>query len=293
VSDETITLTSLDPGFCARLDTALHGVELRAGGAARPGEDTTRWAVPTSYGETFRAIVVDGQQADGFVPPEMVAAARELSGLDEVVAFRVQANAMLPGQGLGRHTDVPEFWGARRWTVPDWLLVTMLHSGLHDAEQLRVISALVWPITTNGGPLRVFDRANRSLLAHLEPQPGVALVSDSTRLPHEVTTVPGDEIEAGAGDRVVLTTDGWRLRRTDGSDHVLDPAQVRTSVLVKLGCFPDRATRDRWFAATEPPLDQDAVIAALAARLPVDPRPGPALHQQLVDHFVSYMSRPA
>jgi hypothetical protein len=292
MSDEIVTLTALDTGFCARLEELARETTLQAGGAATPGETEIRWAVPTSYGETFRAIVVDGEQPEAFAPPELVAAARQLSGLDEVVVFRAQANAMLPGQGLGRHTDVPEFRGARRWSFPDWLLVAMLHSGLYDHRQVRVISALVWPTTTNGGPLRIFDRADRTLLTAAAPTPGTAVVSDTTRLPHEVTTVPGDEVAAGPGDRIDLTADGWQLTRADGSTRTLPLDLVRTSVLVKFGCFPDRAARDRWFGRSEQPLDQDAVIAQLVEQLPAHspaPGDGPELHQHLVDTFVSYM----
>jgi hypothetical protein len=70
---------------------------------------------------------------------------------------------------------------------------------------------------------------------------------------------------------------------------LLGREQVRTSVLVKLGCFADQAAREQWFARSEAPLDQDEVIATLVEHLPSAPEAPPALHQQLVDHFVSYM----
>jgi hypothetical protein len=289
VGDDIVHLASLDGDFCARLDAAVRGATLTAGGSTEPGRAEVRWAVPTAYGETFRAIAVDGEQPPSFAPPELIDAARRLSGLDEVVVFRVQANAMLPAQGLGRHTDVPEFWGARRWVFPDWLLVAMLHSGLYDDAQLRVVSALAWPVATNGGALRIFDRADRELRGAFDPTPGIAVVSDTTRLPHEVTTVPGDEVDAGPGDSIRLGADGWRLRRAGGEQHLLSRDQVRASVLVKLSCFTDRSARERCFARAEPPLDEQEVIATLTDHLPVEPQQGPALHQQLVDHFVSYM----
>jgi hypothetical protein len=288
MSDEIVTL-SVDDGFCHLLEELVAQAELRAGSSRPTDEQATRWAVSTTYGETFRAIAVDAEQPESLAPPELLAAARQLSGLDEVVVFRVQANAMLPGQGLGRHTDVPEFWGARRWTFPDWLLVAMLHSGLYDDVQVRVISALVWPIATNGGALRIFDRADCTLLAAFEPTPGLAVVSDTTRLPHEVVTVPGEEIEAGDGDRIELGGDGWHLRRAAGGERLLPHDQVRASVLVKLGCFADRSARERYLARTEQPLDEQQVIATLIDHLPVAPLAGLALHQQLVDHYVSYM----
>ena len=42
------------------------------------------------------------------------------------------ANLLLPGQELAVHTDVPEFRGANRKVIPQWLLVVMHHSGLFD-----------------------------------------------------------------------------------------------------------------------------------------------------------------
>jgi hypothetical protein len=289
MSDQIITLSPLDADFCALLDTSLDEAVLRAGGAAKPGEQPTRWSVTTSYGETFRAIVLDGEQPSLPVPDDLAAAARRITGLDEVALFRAQANAMLPGQGLGRHTDIPEFLGARRWAFPDWLLVAMLHSGLYDDQQIRVASAVVWPTTTNGGVLRIFDRPNLALLAEHEPVAGSAVICDSTRLPHEVAGIPGEAVEAGPGDEIRRSGAGWEMRRADGAVHRLAADQVRVSFVVKLGCFADEAARQRHFARDEEPLDQDAVIATLTQQLPVAPESGPALHQQLVDHFVSYM----
>lgn len=287
--DDVVHLPAVDQGFCARLEAALPGVEFEI--SATAGTPTgARWAVETSYGETFRAMLFDGHEREAFAPPEMIEAARRLTGLDEVVAFRAQANVMLPGQGLGRHTDVPEFRRARRWSFPDWLLVAMLHSGLYDDDQVRVISALVWPTTTNGGDLRVFDRSNTSLLAAFPPVPGSAVVCDTCRLPHEVSAIPGEGVTVGAGDRIGLRPDGWHLQRTDGSTMTLPASHVRTSVLVKLACFRDEDERDRYVAAAEDMLDQDDVIAALAERLPPGARKDDeGLPQQLVDCFVSYM----
>jgi len=287
--DQVVSLRSVDRDFCARLEAALLEVEFEISASA--GQRTgARWAVTTSYGETFRAILFDGHEREAFAPPEMIEAARRLTGLDEVVAFRSQANVMLPGQGLGRHTDVPEFQRARRWSFPDWLLVAMLHSGLYDDDQVRVISALVWPTTTNGGHLRVFDRSNTSLLAAFPPVPGSAVVCDTCRLPHEVSAIPGEDVTVGAGDRIGLRPDGWHLQRTDGSILTLPRRRVRTSILVKLACFRDEDERDRYFSAAEDMLDQDDVIATLAERLPPGARKdGDGLPQQLVDFFVSYM----
>jgi hypothetical protein len=283
VNDEIVCVSSLDPAFCRRLEVLLVGAELRAGPASPPPRPEPEWAASTDYGETFRGIVFDGGADDGLVPTVLLEAARRISGLDEVVPFRAQANAMLGTTGLGRHTDVPEFRGARRWSFPDWLLVTMLHSGCYDGLRIPVVSALVWPIETNGGPLHVHDPSDRHRLASFEPVPDTAVVFDTCRLPHEVGAVPGDGMVPAGGGTIVLTDDGWRVSDTEGRVASLERRQVRASVLIKLACFADAAAREAWAARAEEPLDRDQVVAALAERAG-----WPGADQALVDHFVSY-----
>lgn len=295
---DDFVILDLDDEFCSSARADLAGVRFEISDSAGDG-GRTRWAATTSYGETFRSILFAGRKSvpdrRSYSTPEMLDAARTLTGLDEVVVFRAQANVMLPGQGLGRHTDVPEFRGARRWSFPDWLLVAMLHSGIYDDEQVRIVSAVAWPMATNGGDLRVFDRANETLLGSFTPERATAVVCDSYRLPHDVDRIPGDEVTVGPGDAIGLERDGgdegWVLRRTDGSTVVLRPDEVRLSILVKMACFRDAAERDRYFDGSSDPLDEAAVIARLAKGLPVaDERSdGGAFHQELVDHYVSYM----
>jgi hypothetical protein len=300
MSDEISYLPSVDKTFCDRLAAEVAEVEFKISESAAPDDSGAQWAVSTAYGETFRSILFDGQnrEAGAFAPPEITEAASRIAGLGEgegggggeVAVFRAQANVMLPGQGLGRHTDVPEFYRARRWSFPDWLLVAMLHSGLYDDDQVRIVSAVVWPTTTGGGDLRVFDRTDTHLLASFPPVPGAAVVSDTYRLPHDVWTIPGDEVEVGPGDRIGLRGDVWVLERTDGSTATLERDQVRMSVLIKVACFHNNDERDRYFDRTGEMLDQDDVIARLAEQIPATERQeGAALHQQLVDHYVSYM----
>jgi hypothetical protein len=267
-------------------------VEFAISESAAPDDSGARWAASTAYGETFRSILFDGhnRETDAYAPPEITEAATRIAGRDEVAVFRAQANVMLPGQGLGRHTDVPEFYRARRWSFPDWLLVAMLHSGLYDDDQVRIVSAVVWPTTTGGGDLRMFDRTDTHLLASFPPMPGAAVVNDTYRLPHDVWTIPGDEVGVGPGDRIGLRDDVWVLERTDGSTTTMNRAQVRMSVLVKVACFRNSRERDRYFDRTDDMLDQNDVIARLAEKIPSGERQeGDALHQQLVDHYVSYM----
>ena len=60
---------------------------------------------------------------------------------------------MVPGQELAVHTDVPEFRGANRKLVPQWLLVVMLHSGCFDDYRMPIATGIAWFHDCDGGAL--------------------------------------------------------------------------------------------------------------------------------------------
>ena len=69
-------------------------------------------------------------------------AARTIQGRRVVVPVIVYANLMVPGQQLAVHTDVPEFRGANRKELPEWLLVVMHHCGLFDQWRMPIVTAV-------------------------------------------------------------------------------------------------------------------------------------------------------
>ena len=77
--------------------------------------------------------------------------ARKVSGRSEIVPAIVYANLLIPGQELAVHTDVPEFRGANRKVLPQWLLVVMLHSGLFDAWRIPIATCVSWFGSAAGG----------------------------------------------------------------------------------------------------------------------------------------------
>ena len=124
---------------------------LRTGGLAGADEPVSALAVRTSY---FREEYAYGNESriDGIEPflhhAAFVEAARAIHGRPVIEPAIVYANLMVPGQELAVHTDVPEFRGANRKLVPQWLLVVMLHSGLlrrvphADRDRHRVVPRL-------------------------------------------------------------------------------------------------------------------------------------------------------
>jgi hypothetical protein len=83
--------------------------------------------------------------------PELSKTAKAISGCSKVVPAIVYANLLVPGQKLAIHTDVPEFRGASRKSVPQWLLVVMLHSGQFEKWRIPIVTCVSWFGDADGG----------------------------------------------------------------------------------------------------------------------------------------------
>ena len=59
-------------------------------------------------------------------------------------AFQVGIILQLPGQAVPMHYDVPWFWGASRFTLPQWLLVVMDHSGLWRDRRVSQLQGVAY-----------------------------------------------------------------------------------------------------------------------------------------------------
>ncbi len=93
-----------------------------------------------AYGNDIKAIGIEP-----FLDhPQLVKTARDISGCNNIVPAIVYANLLVPGQELAIHTDVPEFRGANRKLVPQWLLVVMLHSGLFEKWRIPIATCVSW-----------------------------------------------------------------------------------------------------------------------------------------------------
>ena len=132
--------TEIGRGLAPRHDALTNF--LRTGGLARAQEPPAALGVRTSY---FREEYAYGrdERIDGIgrVPvPRAVrrGGPRRSTAATVVEPAIVYANLMVPGQELAVHTDVPEFRGANRKVVPQWLLVVMHHSGLFDEYRMPI-----------------------------------------------------------------------------------------------------------------------------------------------------------
>src|SRR5690606_36932239 len=123
---------------------AIHFV--RTGGRFVRREEPRVLAARTNYLRAtyfYEKPVVAG--IESFLHHErLVDAARRVHGRPGVVPAIVYANLLLPGQELSVHTDVPEFRGANRTVMPQWLLVVMHHSGLFARWRRHIATGIAY-----------------------------------------------------------------------------------------------------------------------------------------------------
>ena len=240
------------PELAQRYDAAVNFV--RTGGRfGRKGEPKSMLAARTNY---FRETYAYGEEVDapgivGFYRHErLIDAARELHGRDVVVPAIVYANMLLPGQELAVHTDVPEFRGANRKVVPQWLLVVAQHSGLFDAWRMPICTVISYFGGGKGGELAYYPDGALGPPQTYAPKHNTAMVLDTDVVFHGVDRVLGDEsaiTRLRPGMRLHYEGDDrWTVRDGDSvlSSHGTD--EIRYSISWKAYCFADDAERRAW-----------------------------------------------
>jgi hypothetical protein len=258
-------------GLLPRQDSVQHFV--RTGGARGLGADPSTLAARTSY---FREeYAYDGREQIGGVESflhnvgliEAAAALHDRPIVEPAIAF---ANLMVPGQELAVHTDVPEFRGASRKNVPQWLLVVMHHSSLFDAWRLPIATGISYFQDSDGGALRYWPDGPDADPVVLPTRANTGVVLDTDSVFHGVDPVaPGmDAPKLATGSTLAAEPDGhWALCRPGG--ELLgryDWDELRFSVSWKAYCFADEAERDTWRDHGDD-LTTDVIIERLVADL--------------------------
>ena len=285
-------------GIGQRHDSVLNFI--KTGGRFGRHEDLKTLARRTNY---FREEYAYGQQTliDGIEPylnhPAFAEAARAVHGRAVVEPAIVFANLMVPGQELATHTDVPEFRGANRKVMPQWLLVAMHHSGMFDAWSMPIATGVAWFHDCDGGEFAYYpDGAEAPAVAHTV-RTNTALVFDADSVFHGV-----DRIASASADMPPLKP-GMQLTYAGDKQWVVDDAgtevvrykwdELRFSISWKAYCFEDAHQRDTWRSNTDD-LNLDVVlnrfIADLRARERIlGPIPSqPELALLIIDEYIVF-----
>jgi hypothetical protein len=292
--------TEIGHGLAPRHDALMNF--LRTGGLARAQEPPAALAVRTSY---FREEYAYGRDERiggiyGFLHhAPFVEAARAIHGRAVIEPAIAYANLMIPGQELAVHTDVPEYRGANRKLVPQWLLVVMHHSGLFAEYRMPIATAIAWFHDCDGGELAYWPDGAQADAHRHEVRYNTALVLDTDSVFHGVDRIAdvaaGDLPRLRLGTTLEYDNDGtWRLRATDGSEvarYRWD--ELRFSVSWKAYCFVDEHERDTWREHRDD-LTLDAILDRLIDdlhsrdRARLDVARDAALGQLLIDEYVTF-----
>jgi hypothetical protein len=255
--------TEFAPELTQRVDAARNHV--RTGGRFGRDEPTRTLALRTNY---LRESYAYGEvnYIEGVEPfrshPALIGAARSLFDRPIVEPAIVYANLLLPGQELAVHTDVPEFRGANRKVIPQWLLVVMHHSGLFDAWRMPIATGIAYFAPSGqealGGELAYYPDGPDAEPRVLDARSNTAIVLDTDSVFHGVDRVGRLDVEPFAvapGNVLVFDGDGhWSIRPGPGRhEHLVDFEwhDLRLSVSWKAYCFVDERERDAWRAHTD------------------------------------------
>src|SRR5438552_11174566 len=295
--------TEFAPELAQRYDATVNFI--RTGGRfGRTGEDTSMLAARTNY---FRETYAYGDDVSTpgierfFHHPRLFDGARALHGRDVVVPAIVYANILLPGQELAVHTDVPEFRGANRKVLPQWLLVVMHHAGLFERWRMPIATGISYFGGGRGGELAYYPEGAAGAAATVAPAHNTAVVLDTDSVFHGVDRVLGDERGLGLirpGMRLHFEGDGrWTVR--DGAQVVSTyrEDEIRLSISWKAYCFADDGEREAWRANTDD-LSLDLILDTLTDDLRArgrldgsDERPPDAeLGRMLIEEYVRFPS---
>jgi hypothetical protein len=284
---------------------------LRTGGARGGAPDRATLGARTSYFREEYAYGADERIAgigEFLHHPQLAAGARAVHDRAVVEPAIAYANLMLPGQELAVHTDVPEFRGANRKVLPQWLLVVMHHSGLFDPWRLHIATGIAWFQDSSEGALRYWPDGPASPAVAHHVAANTAMVLDTDSVFHGVdpmapdqeppATAPGSTLAAGGGGDGDGDDDRWVLTGPDGAvvgDYGWD--DLRFSVSWKAYCFADEAERHAWRTHRDD-LTVDAVVQTLVddmvarGRIATGDPVDRALGLAMIDEYVRYPAAP-
>jgi hypothetical protein len=227
-----------------------------------------------------------------------IEAARAIHGRAVIEPAIAYANLMVPGQELAVHTDVPEFRGANRKLVPQWLLVVMHHSGLFEEHRMPIATAIAWFHDCDGGELAYWPDGAAGALRRHRVRYNTALVLDTDSVFHGVDRIADVTAEELPRLRPGTTLEGatdhtWVLRAGDAELARYRWEELRFSVSWKAYCFRDEHERDTWREHRDD-LTLDVILDRLVDdlrsrdRVSGDVTRDAALGQMLIDEYVTF-----
>ncbi|MGI9222646.1 MAG: hypothetical protein ACR2QS_16585 [Woeseiaceae bacterium] len=293
------TSDSLGEELPQRFDAALNYIESGIDGSGNPDDRETAIKRTNYFRETY--VYGDEIMAPGIEPfmehPDIADAARRISGREIVVPSIIYANLLVPGQELAMHTDVPEFRGANRMLLPQWLIVVMLHSGLFDEWRIPIVTCVSWFGAAKGGAFTFYPDGRDGDRESIAASHNSAILIDTDSVFHGVERVARDEPdmpEITQDTRLhYLGGEQWQLRNGDVELENISWPNLRYSISWKAYCFRDEAEERLWRDGSDD-LSLDLILERLENQLRemgvlAGPRPDPTSYaMMLVKTFVRF-----
>lgn len=225
-------------------------------------------------------VVTDLFQDEKFLDAARATCPRSKQVLDP---FQFNVIIQLPGQSVALHIDAPYFWGASRFEFPQWLLASMVFSGLFSdkfVDQIQLVAyAHQWNDTVGGGANGVgyAERAgnfiywdeNTAAFKSVAPVPAAGSSVDGSKTVHAAVIYrPNAELPILNKDKnnvLEYTGDGelWTVANEDGPIRNYTTDDLRISIVYRAKCFADEAERDRFNAEKDDPSKHIALSTIL------------------------------
>lgn len=290
--------TRFAPDIPQRYDAALNFV--RTGGRFAQREDAKMLAARTNYFRGTYFYAGRPGTTPGIEPflnhAGFLEAARQIHDLPLVEPAIVYANLLLPGQELAVHTDVPEFRGANRTRIPQWLCVVMLHSHLFDAYRRPIATGIAYFSDCAGGELAFYPDGPEKPPQTIAARHNTAVLMDTDTIFHGVDRVASDDPAPRFARGMQLRPEGdgtWVLFETDRELAHYDWEELRLSVSWKAYCYADEADRRRAENHTDD-LALEQILTTLCAdlrkrgRLGADRPPDDDLAKLLIEEYIRF-----
>ncbi len=246
------TSDSLGEELPQRFDAAINYIAGGIDGRGNSDDQDTAVQRTNYFRETY--VYGDDVVASGIEPfaehPKIKDAAREISGCNIVLPAIIYANLLVPGQELAVHTDVPEFRGANRKLVPQWLLVTMLQSGLFDEWHIPIVTCVSWFGAANGGAFTFYPNGVSGARDSIPAIHNSAILLDTDAVFHGVERVAATQVDMpGITQKSrlhFLANQNWQLRNDDMVLADYTWPELRYSISWKAYCFRNEDEEGLW-----------------------------------------------
>lgn len=255
-----------------RFDAAFNYIQNGIDGGGNEDDFSTAAHRTNYFRETY--AYGDDIQAAGVEPfmahPALQETARKISSREIIVPAIIYANLLIPGQELAVHTDVPEFRGANRKLLPQWLLVVMLHSGLFDEWRIPIATCVSWFGNANGGAFTFYPEGPSGTREAIPAGHNSAILIDTDEVFHGVERVVQKQPAIPSIEKTTrlhfLGDAKWQLR--EGQEALADYHwdDLRYSISWKAYCFKDEAEKQLWQSGSDD-LTVDFILDRLEADL--------------------------